>query len=317
MRWEDERYVRVYTRDTGDWLALSFEAQALFLMLLRKVDRIGELPLGRRGLPAVPALVGHAERADVLNGALQELLSDGCVRVSGSGDVLFIPNFLKAQETAKSPTERKREQRERDAAKALENTQMSRDVTPVTNGHEMSPRAVPCRAVPSVPPVPDLTGAAVASPAEPVSAFGGMPVQQVLDGALPEKRGDDSPMRKRAPKQEKPPPHPRFQPLKEKLVAAIEAHAKAKYGWQPGDARAIVKIIGFGPDEEALRRLGNGLRAIGYAHTSTISQLASKWNEPEVATGIVQPKRAGNARFFAAQDSAQTAFDKVGAVNDF
>ena len=35
MRWEDERYVRVYTRDTPGWLSLSFDAQAL--LFLKKV----------------------------------------------------------------------------------------------------------------------------------------------------------------------------------------------------------------------------------------------------------------------------------------
>lgn len=150
MRWEDERYVKVYTRDTGDWLALSFEGQALFLMVLRKLDRIGELRLGKRGKRAIGACVGHPGVAS-LDRALDELLADGCVRLNASGDVLFVPNFLKAQEVSKSPAERKREQRERDVAQALEKTQLSRDVTPVTFGHEMSPLAVPSLAVPSLP----------------------------------------------------------------------------------------------------------------------------------------------------------------------
>ncbi len=149
MRWEDERYVRVYTRDTGDWLSLSFEAQAVFLMLLRKVDRIGELHLGKRGRSAIPALIGHGGAP--IDSAIGELLADGCIRLRDGDGVLFVPNFLKAQETAKSPTERKREQRERDAAQALEKTELSRDVTQVTIGHEMSPRAVPCRTVPNPP----------------------------------------------------------------------------------------------------------------------------------------------------------------------
>ena len=37
MRWEDERYVRVYTRDTPEWCLLSWEARALFLLLLTAV----------------------------------------------------------------------------------------------------------------------------------------------------------------------------------------------------------------------------------------------------------------------------------------
>ena len=49
MDWSDERYVRVYTRDTPDWQCLSFLAQGLFCLILRKVDRAGVLPLGRSG----------------------------------------------------------------------------------------------------------------------------------------------------------------------------------------------------------------------------------------------------------------------------
>lgn len=186
MRWEDERYVRVYTRDTGDWLGLSFEAQALFLMLLRKVDRIGELHLGRRGLDSVPALLGHPDKAERLTPALRELLADGCVRLADDGAKLFVPNFLKAQEAAKSPAERKREQRERDAAKALENTHLSRDVTP---GHEMSLRTVPSRAVPcrTEPAEPGVTTNSP-PPVDPVSAPGALNVPTITAAALPDRR---------------------------------------------------------------------------------------------------------------------------------
>ena len=48
MRWEDENYVRLYTRDTTDWKLLSWEARALFVLLMRKLDRAGILELGRQ-----------------------------------------------------------------------------------------------------------------------------------------------------------------------------------------------------------------------------------------------------------------------------
>lgn len=60
LRWQDERYVRVYTRDTADWLSLSFLAQGLFVLLLRKVDRAGILPLGRQGKKGAVVAIGHA-----------------------------------------------------------------------------------------------------------------------------------------------------------------------------------------------------------------------------------------------------------------
>ena len=154
MRWEDERYVRIYTRDTADWLALSFDAQALFALLMRKLDRAGLLPLGKHGKRAVAAVIGHVHLWPRLEPALEELLADGCVRIEG--DVLVVPNFIAAQEASMSDKQRKAEQRARDRDKAgrprdvpsrnvTESHAGSREVTP---GHTESQEVTPCRTVP-------------------------------------------------------------------------------------------------------------------------------------------------------------------------
>lgn len=118
MRWEDERYVRSYTRDTLDWLALSFEAQGLLQLILRKVDRAGIIRLGRHGPKGVAAIVGHADRwKKMIEPALNELLADGCVVIQGNA--LVLPNFISAQETPTSDAQRQRDKRERDKDKAL------------------------------------------------------------------------------------------------------------------------------------------------------------------------------------------------------
>ena len=62
MNWEDERYVRLYVRDTGDWCALSWDAQALLMHLLRKTDRSGIVQLGKRGRANLPAMLAMATR---------------------------------------------------------------------------------------------------------------------------------------------------------------------------------------------------------------------------------------------------------------
>lgn len=117
MQWEDERYVRIYTRDTADWLSLSFLAQGLFCLLLRKVDRFGQLPLGRHGSRAVAIAIGFPGEWTRLEPALGELLEDGCVSIEG--DLLTIKNFVAAQEAKTSGAQRTREWRERhrDAAR--------------------------------------------------------------------------------------------------------------------------------------------------------------------------------------------------------
>ncbi len=118
MRWEDEQWIKVYTRDTADWLALSYDARSLFLNLLRKVDRAGLLPLGRHGKRAVAIIVGAPELwEERIAPALDELLDDGCVRIEGGG--LIIPNFVAAQEARQTDRARKAAQRARDRDQAV------------------------------------------------------------------------------------------------------------------------------------------------------------------------------------------------------
>lgn len=154
MRWEDEKYVRIYTRDTVDWLGLSFIAQGLFCLVLRKVDRAGILDLGKHGRRAVAIAIGFPGEWARLEPALDELLADGCIRIEG--DHLLVPNFIEAQEATQSDAARKRAQRERARARVTERDDghgqtpdtrdiPSRNVTPchdtgqkVTSGHAES-----------------------------------------------------------------------------------------------------------------------------------------------------------------------------------
>src|SRR5580658_6589118 len=41
MHWDTERYVKLYVRDTPEFLAMSWQARCLLLELVRKVDRGG------------------------------------------------------------------------------------------------------------------------------------------------------------------------------------------------------------------------------------------------------------------------------------
>jgi hypothetical protein len=183
MRWEDERYVRLYTRDTTDWLALSWKAQGLFALIMRKVDRAGLLDLGKAGKRGLAAHIGGPSAWAEVEPCLDELLADGCVQINDR--TLFVPNFMEAQEAIQSDKQRKRDQRERALARAKydvlngetvdENTNESQNVTSshetgqdVTRGHAESHDVTrghsdPIRAVPSDPCRADLQTA----PAKP------------------------------------------------------------------------------------------------------------------------------------------------------
>jgi hypothetical protein len=175
MRWEDERYVRLYTRDTVDWLALSFEAQSLLALILRKLDRAGLLVLGKHGKRAVAVAIGHAARWEIIAPALEELLTDGCVRIEG--DTLVMPNFLEAQEAAMSDRQRKAEQRARardlaGAGRDIASRNVTKSPEPVTpspdESQQVTPsRAVPCRAEPESCSLPAQAREAEPAPAAP------------------------------------------------------------------------------------------------------------------------------------------------------
>ncbi len=183
MNWPDERYVRVYTRDTTDWLGLSWQAQGLFCLLLRKVDRAGLLDLGKQGNAGLASHIGGPSAWRDMEPALDELLRDGCVEVVGTS--LVIRNFIEAQEAKQSDKVRQAESRNRRRDQVRHESPVpvtnrdisSRNVTErharsqgVTDGHTASQSvtpscAVPNRAVPSCAvPIAEPTSSAATEP---------------------------------------------------------------------------------------------------------------------------------------------------------
>lgn len=139
MRWEDERYVRLYTRDSATWALLPWQSRCLLPLLLRKVDRAGVLEvLEGEEVHALSELVKIP--ADVVGPGLDGLIKRGTV-VIGSGK-LRLPSFLAAQEARQS--DKLRQQRSRELASIIEG--VSHDVT---RGHTASQDVTPSCAVPS------------------------------------------------------------------------------------------------------------------------------------------------------------------------
>jgi hypothetical protein len=98
MRWSDERYVRLYTRDTTTWKLLPWESKALLPLLLRKLDRTGIIDLGEDGFDGIAALTDMP--LDLVQAAMPELLRRRVFVLADSK--LVMPHFIEAQEAVAS-----------------------------------------------------------------------------------------------------------------------------------------------------------------------------------------------------------------------
>jgi hypothetical protein len=141
MDWSNERYVRVYTRDTTSWLVLTWEARALLLMMIRKADRSGVIDVGEDGTDGLAVVVGMPP--EVVETAVAQLLKRGTVTQTEVSYIL--PNFLEAQEAKATDRQRQKELRERRRVDVTRGHTASHDVTPrhavshgVTDGHAVS-----------------------------------------------------------------------------------------------------------------------------------------------------------------------------------
>lgn len=110
MNFEDERWVKVYTRDEPEFACLSWQARGLFFHLLRKVDRAGVLRCGRVGMRGVAVAI-QAPWAEI-EPFLKELFDDGCVVFDADTGSLFVRNFVEAQGAKASGKARQRASRE-------------------------------------------------------------------------------------------------------------------------------------------------------------------------------------------------------------
>ena len=138
LEWDQERWVKVYVRDSGDFAMLSWDAKALLLMLWRKADPLGVV---RSAARCLPAFLGHRENATQIAQGLADLEAIGAVEVRP--DSLRLLEFVDAQSAVLSDRVRQAAHRERKAVSGntiesqnvTESHAMSRDVT---HGHAAS-----------------------------------------------------------------------------------------------------------------------------------------------------------------------------------
>lgn len=144
MDFTNERYVRVYTRDTTTWKLLDWRARTVLLHLLRKVDRAGILDVDDDGVDGLAASLELP--LDVVRRGIEQLVTRGVVVATSVAYVL--PKFLIAQEAVQSDAVRAREYRARRRSDALGIT--NRDGS-ITQSDDPSRSSRPPSLLPSLP----------------------------------------------------------------------------------------------------------------------------------------------------------------------
>lgn len=144
MDWTNERYVRLYTRDTETVLLQPWQSRHIFREMCRKCDRAGviECKTGPRGLAVILQMASDVETVAKY---LPHLVDDGSVVEIQGG--YFLPNFMEANEAPQSDKQRAKESRNnrRDRAHAQkilaasQNERLSHETNEnVTSGHTAS-----------------------------------------------------------------------------------------------------------------------------------------------------------------------------------
>lgn len=245
MNWSDERYVRLYTRDTVTWKRWSWETRACLALLLRKVDRSGVLDTGASDKAEAFALLIEVP-IEVASGAITELVQSGTMVEHATG--FLLPTFIEAQEATKSDAARQRESREKRRAATMRSSEdacheLSRTVTP---RHNLSLQpSQPSLAVPSVP----KGGAAFATP--PLS-----------DKPKKPKRPDPSDA------------DLNHQPLVRGLDAVFKETRGVGYPFKPRDFVAVKALLATGRTvDELLAAWRRALQHRGYPTVSSPSEL--------------------------------------------
>lgn len=113
MNYEDEKFIKVYTRDTAAWLALPWQCRGLMLEISRKIPQLtGELSLGRKGLATLAALL-RAEWSEI-EPYVRELIADGRIEYDEQQQLIRDPQHVERQTAIASTARRSQDYRERE-----------------------------------------------------------------------------------------------------------------------------------------------------------------------------------------------------------
>lgn len=117
MDWSNERYARLYTRDTTTWKLLDWRARCTLALLLRKVSRAGILEVDGHGIRGLAAALEMPY--EVVKPGVEQLMAEGIDIVVQTPNAFVLSKYIEAQEAISSPAHRSREYRARQRDMAL------------------------------------------------------------------------------------------------------------------------------------------------------------------------------------------------------
>lgn len=141
MDWASSEWMPWYKPDTAGWLELSLAARGAMAEVARKLDKSGQLHLGRRGLRALATLL-RLKWDGELEPAVIELIADGRLTWDLQSGILSDPEF--EQRRRPSSTERMRELRSRSKSRHGDAGDVtSRAVTQIRSDQIRSDQKIP------------------------------------------------------------------------------------------------------------------------------------------------------------------------------
>lgn len=135
--WQEEPHYRLYLRDTPEWLLLGEDAQAVYMGLLRHLDRQGRYYYGQLKPDEAVAIILRWDPTRVSRG-MARLLEMGFLVDDPEGRVVADPDFAARESAPRSDRLRAKEYRKRAATVTNRDGDITiRDAT-VTRNHTAS-----------------------------------------------------------------------------------------------------------------------------------------------------------------------------------
>lgn len=289
MNWPDEKYVKVYTRDTLTWKSWCWQARTVFSLLVRKLDGAGLIETGRMDPVDALALQLDLPR-EVVAAGLPPIIDCGTAEMVPGG--LLVPKWIEAQESTKTEAQKKRDQRSRvrDQRRIAQVSEIRQ--APVPECPALSP-AVPLQPSPAQPS-PTTSPEKIAGELLPAPGI----LQPLFASEVPVVNEPRYGKPKTPPKSRVTPPDPRHAPLVKALMEASPG-----YAFRGRDAGAVTDLLALAdaikaPPREAVTRWQRALRRNDFPKVRTLSELVTHWEHfatdapaprLKVANGPIEP----------------------------